>query len=103
MEERDFALLPPMNLQQLLGNIRLPAELSELVTVMVQEKAVTREMGLGTPPEKIIRFLADAQQRYGKLVETLGQTDHAIYREHQAVAEQFYINEVRANDGAAPR
>jgi predicted nucleotidyltransferase len=102
MEERDFAVLPPMNLQQLLANIRLPAELSELVAVMVEEKAVTREMGMGTPPEKITRFLAEAHQRYGKMVETLGQTDHEIYREHQAVAERFYIDEVRANDGVAP-
>jgi predicted nucleotidyltransferase len=103
MEERDFAVLPPMNLQQLLGNIRLPAELSELVAVMVEEKAVTREMGLGTPPERITRFLAEAHQRYGKLVETLGQTDHDTYRAHHAVAERFYIDEVRANDGLEPR
>jgi uncharacterized protein len=102
MEEHDFAVLPPMNLQQLLGNIRLPAELSELVAVMVREKAVTREMGVGAPPDRIKQFLAEAHQRYGKLVETLGQIDHEIYRRHQALAERFYIDEVRASDGAAP-
>jgi len=43
------------------------------------------------------------QDRLGKLVETLGSTDHEVFRERQAVAERFYIDEVRANDGPAPR
>lgn len=102
MEERGFSVLPPMNLQELLTNIRVPTELSELVTVMIEEKAVTREMGMGTPPGRITRFLVEAHQRYGKLVEKLAQTDHDIYRQHHALAERFYIDEVRANDGVAP-
>jgi hypothetical protein len=99
MEERGFATLPPMNLQQLVGNIRLPTELSELVADMVEEKAVTREMGVGTPPDEIMRFLTEAHQRYSKLVETLGSTDHDVHREHYAVAERFYVDEVSAKDG----
>jgi hypothetical protein len=101
MEERDFAVLPPMNLQLLLAGIRLPPELSELVAVMVEEKAVTREMGMGAPPERIAQFLTDAHQHYGKLLETLGPADLNLCREHHAAAERFYIDEVRAHDGVA--
>jgi predicted nucleotidyltransferase len=101
MAERGFETLPPMNLQQILKNIQLPAELSERVAVMVEEKAATREMGLGKPPERIVQFLIEAKERYGRQVESLDDTEQDIYREHHAVAERFYIDEVRANDGVA--
>jgi predicted nucleotidyltransferase len=100
MEERGFETLPPMNLQHLLDNINVPTELYDLVTVMVQEKSVTREMGTGRPPEGIASFLAEAHEHYGRIVDALGAPDQQIRQQHHSAAERFYIDEVRRNDGA---
>jgi len=101
MEQRGFASLPPMNLLRLIETTSVPAELSDLVSEMIRTKAATREMGTGRPPEQIGNFLIAAQERYGRLLETLGTADHDIAKENQRLAERFYIDQVRENDGVA--
>jgi predicted nucleotidyltransferase len=101
MEERGFSSLPPMNLQQIIGNIAVPRELFDLLAVMIDEKSVTREMGFGRPPERITRFLTEAHERFGDVVEALGVPDQELREQHRTAAERFYIDEVRGNDGLA--
>jgi uncharacterized protein len=97
MEERDFRELPPMNLQHLMQNVRLPADLSELIAVMIAEKSVTREMGTGKAPDAIGRFLSDARDKYGTLLEEFASPARSLASERHAAAEQFYIEEIKRN------
>jgi predicted nucleotidyltransferase len=95
MEERDFGELPPMNLQLLMQNVRIPADLLDLIGVMIAEKSITREMGTGKAPEAISRFLGDARDHYGKILDEFGLPERALAGERHAAAEQFYIDEIR--------
>lgn len=97
MEERDFRALPPMNLHLLMQNVRLPADLSDLIAVMIAEKSVTREMGTGKAPDAISRFLANARDKYGTLLEAFGAPDQSLAGARHDAAEQFYIEEIRRN------
>lgn len=101
MEERDFQLLPPVNLGHLLENITLPADLSALVSVMIGDRRSAERLDMRKPPEQISAFLAETLDRYGRLVPDLPNTDPAANSEKYAAAERFYIDEVRANDGMA--
>lgn len=101
MEERDFSVLPPMSLPATLEKVRLPTELSQLIAVMIEEKRLTREMGTGKPPEQISRFLADARDRYGAIVDQLGPTTAPGDSEIHSAAQRFYIDEVRGNEAFA--
>jgi predicted nucleotidyltransferase len=101
MEERDFSELPPMNLQLLMQNVRIPADLSELISVMIAEKSVTREMGTGKVPDAVGRFLIEARDRYGKLLEECDLPERALAAERHAAAERFYIDEIRTHYLAA--
>ena len=98
MEERGFAVLPPMNMPETLENVRLPSELSGLIAGMIEEKRLTREMGTGKPPERISRFLADARDRYGAILDKLGPVTSVSDSDLLAAAERFYIDEVRGNE-----
>jgi uncharacterized protein len=96
MEERDFNELPPMNLQHLMQSVRVLTELSDLIAVMIAEKSVTREMGIGKAPEAIGRFLRGARDRYSKLLEGFGPPPKSIVADRYTAAEQFHIAEIRA-------
>lgn len=101
MEEREFASLPPMNLQQIIDNITVPKELSDLVAEMIDKKSVTRELGVGTPPDLVSCFLNTAHEHYARVVASLQRPEPRIRRDHHAAAERFYIEEVRRNEGSA--
>lgn len=103
MEERGFVELPPMNLQVLMRNVRIPEELSELMADMIAKKNVTREMGTGAAPEPISRFLVEARTRYENLLDRLDPTDRSARDSKHAAADRFYVDEIRRNypaDGA---
>jgi uncharacterized protein len=97
MEERGFSELPPMNLQLLLQNVQIPADLSDLIAVMIAEKSVMREMGTGKAPEAISRFLSDARDHYGMVLEEFGPPARTLAGERHAAAERFYIDEIRTH------
>jgi hypothetical protein len=90
-----------MNLQLLMQNVRIPADLSELISVMIAEKSVTREMGTGKVPDAVGRFLIEARDRYGKLLEECDLPERALAAERHAAAERFYIDEIRTHYLAA--
>lgn len=94
MEERDFSTLPPMNLQHLLKATQIPASLSDLITIMVDKKSATREMGTGTPPDAITEFLDGSFERYSSILPTLKTASAKSLRDRQAMAERFYIDEI---------
>lgn len=97
MEERGFAELPPMNFQSLMQSVRISEELSELISTMIAEKSVTREMGTGTAPEPVSRFLIEVRTRYETALDALGTSDRSLRDSKHAAAERFYIDEIRRN------
>ncbi|UVC08406.1 nucleotidyltransferase domain-containing protein [Rhizobium sp. TH2] len=97
MEARDFGELPPMNLQLLMQNVRIPTDLSDLIDVMIAEKSVTREMGTGKVPDAVSRFLIEARDHYGKILEAFSLPERALAAERHAAAERFYIDEIKAH------
>jgi len=105
MEERGFGELPPMNMQHIIKEIGISADLSALVTVLVAEKSVTREMGSGAAPDLITGFLKQSLDRYAGIVQEPVNVDREADAQNHAAAERFYIAEVRASeaiDAAAP-
>lgn len=103
MEERGFDVLPPMNLQDLIADVALPADLSERIAIMVGEKSRTREMGTGKPPEQIGRYLTEARDRFGRILEGVDGAEQAVGRKQHAEAERFYMDEVRRGEFVANR
>ncbi|CAN7642917.1 nucleotidyltransferase domain-containing protein [Rhizobium sp. LjRoot254] len=97
MEEHGFGELPPMNLQLLMQNVRIPGELSDLIAVMIAEKSITREMGTGKAPAAVSRFLIEARDHYGKILEAFSLPERALAAERHAAAERFYIDEIKAH------
>jgi len=93
MEERDFALLAPMNMLECLEGCRLPAEQRESIHELIEVKRVTREMGAGPMPADIHTLLVEAQLRYQGLAKSFERDEAADARAQQR-ADAFFLAEI---------
>lgn len=100
MEERDFALLAPMNMLECLESCRLPAEQRETILELIEVKKVTREMGEGAIPAGISALLADTLLRYQSLGTSFGR-DATADAMAQKRADAFFLSETDRTDSLA--
>jgi predicted nucleotidyltransferase len=93
MEQRGFAKLPPMGLPECLTQSELPAGASADIRRLIEEKALTREMGAGPIPRELARHL---EARYGhhEMNVPAVRRDEARREEDRMLAETFYRDEV---------
>ena len=97
MEERSFRELPPMDLPALLEGVKLPSDLFDLITSMVEIKKSTREMGTGPVPSLLADYLGEAHRRYDILTAKISGITATRDKERFAIAERFYRTAVRDN------
>jgi predicted nucleotidyltransferase len=95
LEQHQFTVLPPMNMRRVMIDIAVPSQLADVVTAMIEEKSVTREMGTGQTPRAIADYLVATHRHFRSLLPTLEISDFEQRREQLAIAERFYIDTVR--------
>lgn len=89
MAERDFKGLPPMSLPECLAGARIPPDATAEIQMMIERKAVTREMGTGPVPTAIARYL---ESRYGhhEMNTPATKRDEAEVAHRHSLAGSFY-------------
>lgn len=95
MEQRQFELLPPMNMQECLAGCEIPDIQRQAIRDLVEVKKVTREMGEGAVPRHIEALLTHARTRYGDLDKNFGQNAKADALA-QRRADAFFLAEIGA-------
>lgn len=83
---RTDAVVPPMDLARLLAESEAPVDVVRAAAELVARKAVTREMGSGTVPAPVVRFVADELGRAERDLPS-GHRDPEAAR--RVVAEYF--------------
>ena len=99
MEERDFSILPPMDLGSLLDVVQIRPELRDLIVSMAEIKKTTREMGTGRVPPLLAEYLAETHRRYDTLPNGSSGMDTVREDGRFRVAEAFYRRTVQAYGG----
>ncbi len=84
--------VPPMTLQQLLAESEAPAEVIALSEELAEQKAHGRELGVGTVPPAIARFIGEEFRLGHELYE---HADTRIGDRERAVADAFFRTAVR--------
>lgn len=91
MRQRDFNLLPPMNLMEMIGQTVLPGHVVDAITELVAAKKVTRELGEGPTPPVIFDFITDVDRWYRALPSLPRLLDLEVA---EKVAGDYYRDEV---------
>lgn len=94
MRQRDFDLLPPMNMMECLDGCTVPDEQRQAVLDLVALKKVTREMGEGPVPAPIAALLQDALMAFGGLSKTFDPAEIAEDEVMKMRADAFFISEI---------
>lgn len=94
MRQRDFDLLPPMNMMECLDGCRLPDDQRQGILDLVALKKITREMGEGPVPVPIAALLQDALVEFGGLSKVFGRVEGAEDDAMKEKANSFYIREI---------
>ncbi|MBZ9861222.1 MULTISPECIES: DNA polymerase beta superfamily protein [unclassified Mesorhizobium] len=95
MEQRDFVRLPPMNMVDCLAETEIPAKATSEIRRLIEKKRVTRELGTGSIPTEIARYL---EARYGHHEMNLAGSvrDEARQARNRALATDFYRREAES-------
>ncbi|WAA66305.1 nucleotidyltransferase domain-containing protein [Microbacterium oxydans] len=79
--------VPPMDLPTLLAESSVPQEVTDAATELIAAKAVTRELGSGTPPAILTRFVVDELDRAEHFETVAPQRDPAVVRD---IADRYF-------------
>lgn len=79
--------IPPMDLPTLLAEASASREVTEAAAELIAAKAETREMGIGTPPSVLTRFVADELARAEQFDSLSPERDPTAVRD---MADQFF-------------
>jgi len=95
MEQRGFASLPPMNMVDCLAELDMPAPAVSAIHLLIDQKRETRELGTGSIPAEIARYL---EARYGHHEMNLARLvrDEARHSRNRALATAFYRREAES-------
>lgn len=91
MRQRGFSLLPPMNLEEMIGQTVLPERVVDAIAELVAAKKVTRELGEGPIPSVIFDFIVDVDRWYRALPSSPRLLDLEAV---ETIAGDYYRNEV---------
>lgn len=76
-----------MDLPTLLAESSVPQEVTDAATELIAAKAVTRELGSGTPPAILTRFVVDELDRAEHFETVAPQRDPAVVRD---IADRYF-------------
>lgn len=93
MSERDFKVLPPMNMLECLEGCRISGEQRRAVLDLIELKKVTKEMGTGPVPAPIQTLLTESMHRFGALGKCL-ERDSAFDESAKRRADAFFLSEI---------
>ena len=91
LHDNPDSAMPPMDLPRLLAETTAGDDVRAAASDLIAAKAVTRELGTGTPPPLLERFVADELERaapFDELVPTKSTT------EVKALADAFFRSEL---------
>ncbi len=94
MMQRDYKVLPPMNMMECLEGCRLPEAQRQAVHDLVSLKKATREMGEGPVPTRIAALLQEAMAEFGGLSKSFDRLEIAENDEMNERADAFHISEM---------
>ncbi|MCL9666678.1 nucleotidyltransferase domain-containing protein [Curtobacterium albidum] len=91
LREHPDSALPPMDLPTLVQETSVPTRVRDAVTDLIEVKAVTRELGTGSAPDVLERFVADELDRAAAFddLPPRGPSDEA-----RARADDFFRGEL---------
>lgn len=79
--------VPPMDLPALLAESSVPPSVTDAATELIAAKAVTRELGTGTPPAVLTEFVASELDSAAHFETLAPQRDPAVVRE---IADDYF-------------
>jgi predicted nucleotidyltransferase len=83
--------VPPMDLPTLLVESSVPQAVTDAAAELIAAKAVTRELGTGTPPAILTRFVADELERAEYFENVAPQRDPAVIRD---IADHYFTSQL---------
>lgn len=83
--------VPPMDLPTLLAESSVAHAVMDAATELIAAKAVTRELGTGTPPDILTRFVTDELERAEHFETVAPQRDPAVVRD---IADHYFRSQV---------
>ena len=96
LRERDFAALPPMNIQRLMADLSLPEDVSVEIDRLLKKKRETRELGSGQLAPELGRFLRFHADEFAQFQSKGTRKDE----ERRLAAQTFYTRWVHKHDRA---
>jgi hypothetical protein len=97
MRERDFAVLPPMNMLEILSDVGVDDGLKAAIYQLVERKKMTREMGAGLPPDDISKFISETLAMIGPVLGGLTR-DRRWNKAATELASDYYVREVKGHE-----
>ena len=91
MRVNEGLVIPPMNLAELLDGCEPPTDVRAETAELLEKKAVTRELGLGTVPPAIARFIND---EFAFAYEEYEHADGSVSEESREVASAYFRSAV---------
>jgi uncharacterized protein len=83
--------VPPMDLPALLAESSVPRSVTEAAMELIAAKAVTRELGAGTPPVILTQFVTNELDRAERFESLAPERDPAVVR---SLADHFFRTQV---------
>ena len=91
LHDNPSSAMPPMDLPRLLAESTVGDAITAAASDLIAAKSVTRELGSGTPPPILERFVADELQRAASYDDLARTADPAEVR---AIADEFFRSEI---------
>lgn len=93
------ASVPPMDLPTLLAESTVSSSVRDAASELIATKAVTRELGSGTPQDELLRFVADELERARVFEESRSTSDPEATRVR---ADEFFRAEIAVGTPVPP-
>lgn len=91
LRDHPESAMPPMDLPTLLAESTVERAVTEATTELIAVKARTRELGTGTPPEVLVRFV-DAELELARPFDDLPPENTSV--EAHARADAYFLGEL---------
>ena len=87
MHTNGDAVIPPMNLSELLEQCDPPSDVRDETTELLAKKAVTRELGRGVIPPAIARFV---EREFALAYDEYEHADGSVTEESRELASEYF-------------
>ncbi len=93
MEQSEYKRLPPMDFNKAIAEVELDQELRLLIADLLAQKAKTRELGTGKPPQLILDFITSRFTHFEQTIPATKHDEESKQRRFQ-LAQEFYTKTI---------